>query len=233
MPVAVIIAASGTGSRMGGQMPKQFQMLGTKPILAHTIEAFNKLDLIGQIVIAAPEKYVAHTQEISAAYPKVQAVAPGGKNRAQSVYAAAKLLSPEARIVLIHDGVRPFVTSELIMAVIEATKTHGAAIAGTPLTDTLKQVDAKVQITHTPDRSRFWHAQTPQGFTYDLLMKAYAQAQKDGILDQATDDSSLVEHLGHRVQIVASTTKNIKITTPEDLRLANLLIEGDPQHEEI
>jgi len=257
MSVAVIIAASGSGTRLGGDMPKQFQMLGGKPVLAHTLEAFNRLDIINTIVIAAPAEYVIHTQEICTkyGYEKVLAVVPGGTNRAESVYAALKKLpanivnhdtdisahtrinNPKfsashnntvkdyaAGIVLIHDGVRPFVTDILIKAVVKSTHTHGAAIAGTVLTDTLKEADENGQVISTPSRERFWRTQTPQGFTYQLIMKAYAQGEKDGILPHVTDDSALVERLGVAVQMVEGHPSNIKITTREDMLLGEVLL---------
>jgi len=226
MSVAAIIAASGSGLRLGGDKPKQYQSLGDKPVLAHTLGVFDQLDIINEIYIAAPAAYVTHTWEIakSNGFSKVKAVVSGGANRAQSIYKALKEIPEHTGIVLIHDGVRPFVSGELIKAVAKAARIHGAAVAGTPLTDTIKEVDEKGQVLSTPDRKRLWRIQTPQGFTYELIAKAYAQGKKDKILDQATDDSMLVERLGTPVHIVEGHPSNIKLTTQEDLLLGELML---------
>ena len=230
MPVSVIIAASGSGQRMGGDVPKQFMFMGGRPVLARTLDAFNRLGIVGDIVVAAPADYVRHTWEIARQYSfeKVQAVVPGGANRAESIFAALKELpwgSMDAT-VLIHDGVRPFVSEELIMAVADAAREHGAAIAGTPVTDTIKEVGAGGKITSTPDRSSLWRVQTPQGFTYELIMAAYAQGEADGVFPHVTDDSMLVERMGKPVIMVESSPGNIKITTPEDMALGEILLKS-------
>ena len=239
MQIAVIIAASGSGLRLGGDMPKQFQPIGGKPILAHTMDAFNRAGIVSKIIVTAPAEYVARAWEIARdnGLHKVRAIITGGDNRAASIYAALKALpfvgtGPEnlpkphspTEIVLIHDGVRPFVSEDLIQAVAKAASTHDAAITGTPLTDTIKEVDKNAKITATPDRSRFWQVQTPQGFTYELIMKAYVRGEKDGILSQATDDSMLVERLGITVHMVAGDPGNIKITTQVDLAMGEILL---------
>ena len=228
MLVAVIIVAGGSGVRMGGDMPKQFQLLGDKPILAHTLEAFCRTDIVREIIVAVPTGYAEHSQAMITGMQlsKVREIVPGGASRADSVYAALKQLPTDTGIVLIHDGVRPFVSSGLIEAVAESARTHGAAIAGTAVTDTLKEVDDSGQITATPDRSRYWRAQTPQGFTYELIMRAYTQGEKDGILSHVTDDSTLVERLGVPVQMVEGGAGNIKITTQEDLALGEVLLRS-------
>ncbi|MCL2572513.1 MAG: 2-C-methyl-D-erythritol 4-phosphate cytidylyltransferase [Defluviitaleaceae bacterium] len=226
MSVAVIIAASGSGLRLGGDIPKQFQMLGTKPILAHTISAF-KQTYVNEIIIAAPEDYVQYTQEIA---PGCTVVA-GGENRATSVLKALKQLPATTEIVLIHDGVRPFVTPEVIKAVTKKAKTHKAAIAGIPLTDTIKEVDKAGRVTATPNRELIWRIQTPQGFEYPLIMEAYAQGESDGVLPYVTDDSTLVERLGTPVHMVNGHPSNIKITTQEDLLLGSLLSKSSGQRE--
>ena len=226
MSAAVVIAASGSGLRFGSDIPKQFQKLGEMPVIARTIAAFDRLDIIQEIVVAAPADYVTHTYDIIARhkFSKVSMVVPGGTNRAASIYAALKQLQSGTGIVLIHDGVRPLVTEELIKAVAVAAETHGAAIAGTPLTDTIKKVIGDNQVESTPDRKHYWQVQTPQGFAYELIMKAYAQGEKDNILSQVTDDSALVERLGMPVFMVEGSTGNIKITTQEDLAISKILL---------
>jgi len=240
MSVSVIITAGGSGLRLGGRLPKQFQFLGGKPILARTINAFNRSEAVSDIIVAAPADYVTHANEIVDVYDfhKVRAVVAGGENRAASIYAALKMLPRDKSVdtymafktvpvVLVHDGVRPFVSEMLIRTVAEAARIHGAAIAGTPLTDTIKEVNEGSKVVSTPDRKRFWRVQTPQAFTYDLIMKAYAQGEKDGVLPHATDDSMLVERLGLQVTMVEGHPGNIKITTPEDMAFAEMLLRGN------
>jgi len=235
MQVSAIIVASGMGTRLGGDIPKQFQLLRGKPILVHTLEAFARADVVRHIIVAVPEGYVQHTRELIAnfvhsnetaariGYSKIREIVSGGLSRADSVHIAIKQLPADTEIVLVHDGVRPFVSEKLINAVAESAQAYGAAIAGVPLTDTLKEVNESGQITATPDRKRFWRAQTPQGFTYELIMKAYARGEKDGILSHVTDDSALVERLGVLVKMVEGDAGNIKITTREDLALGEVL----------
>ena len=237
MSVAVIIAASGSGTRLGGDVPKQFQLLAGKPVLAHTLGAFDRLDIVCEIIVAVPAGYEQHTWDMVAGqgFKKVRAVVPGGENRAASIYAALKELGGGAvnrgpaeddpKVVLIHDGVRPFVSEAQIRAVAGAAKAHTAAISGTPLTDTLKEVDDNAQVLSTPDRKRYWRVQTPQGFTYDVIMRAYAQGEKDGIFPQATDDSMLVERLGIPVKMVEGDPGNIKITNPSDMALSEIFLK--------
>jgi len=228
MSISVIIAASGSGQRLGGHKPKQFQLLGGRPVLAHTLLAFERLDIIDEIIIAAPVEYTAHTWDITARYgfSKVREVVPGGANRAESIYAALKKLHKDTNIVLIHDGVRPFVSEETIKSVVRTAEIYGAAVAGIPLTDTIKEVSRTGHVVATPDRQRFWQVQTPQGFTYDMIKNAYAQGEKDDILVTATDDSILVERLGHGVKMVEGHPGNIKITTREDLLLSEMLLRS-------
>jgi len=230
MPVTVIITASGSGLRMGGDVPKQFMLLGGRPVIAHAIDVFNRTGIVSKIVVTAPQKHINQVWEIAQAYgfDKVKAVTAGGDSRAKSVYAALKELSlmgcGSQDVVLVHDGVRPFVSEELVKTVAAASEVHGAAIAGTPLTDTLKEVNKQHRVTSTLDRSLYWRVQTPQGFTYDILQKAYAQGEKDGMLAQATDDSMLAERLGIMVTMVEGDPYNIKITSPADMIVAEALL---------
>ena len=228
MSVATIIAASGSGLRLGGDIPKQFQLLGGRPILAHTLDAFTQADIVQDIFVAVPAGFAEHCRKMFSGhgYSKVREIIPGGASRAASVHAALKKLSTDTTIVLIHDGVRPFVSSRLVNAVVESARINGAATAVTALTDTLKEVDDSGRITATPDRRRFWRAQTPQGFTYELIMRAYAQGEADDILGHVTDDSALAERLGIPVYMVEGDAGNIKITTQEDLALGEILLRS-------
>ena len=219
----VIIPASGTGTRLGASIPKQFLELNGEPILKRTISVFQKLDIIDEIIVTVP---IGYTQTVvNYGFSKVHHIIDGGTSRASSVYLALQYMPEDTGIVLIHDGVRPFINDELVQAVVSAVKINDAAIACIPVTDTIKETDAIGKITKTPNRNNLWRAQTPQGFTYDLINNAYQQAEKDGILDKITDDAMLVERIGVPVYIVPSTPKNIKITTAEDLIIARAFLE--------
>ena len=225
MQIKVIIPASGKGSRFGGDLPKQFQRLDGQPILKRTIAVFDEMDSISDIAVAVPVQYISTVENYG--FDKVRHIIEGGVSRAASVYAALKCLKARnSDIILIHDGARPFVTAEIIETVAAAAAKHGAAIACAPVTDTIKQTDPSGRITNTPDRSHLWHAQTPQGFTYEIITSAYAQADKDGILNQATDDSFLIERMNLPVYIVQCPPSNIKITTLEDMSTAELLLKN-------
>jgi 2-C-methyl-D-erythritol 4-phosphate cytidylyltransferase/2-C-methyl-D-erythritol 4-phosphate cytidylyltransferase/2-C-methyl-D-erythritol 2,4-cyclodiphosphate synthase len=220
--ISIVIPASGAGLRLGGEIPKQFLTLGGEPILKRTLSVFNSSEIVAEIAVAIPEGYLREVEAYK--IPKLKHIITGGETRAASVFAALKALSPLTQIVLIHDGIRPFVTCETIKAVAQAAEKHGAAVACSPVTDTIKQVDTNGKIIATPDRSTLWQAQTPQGFTYDTILRAYAQAQADGVLNQATDDSARAERIGIPVKIVPSPPSNIKITTQTDLKIAEALI---------
>ena len=216
--INVVIPASGVGSRFGADVPKQFLELKGEPILKRTISAFQNLDMIDEIAVAVAPEYAQMVENFG--FNKVRHIVEGGQDRASSVYAALKCLPKNTGIVLIHDGVRPFVTRSLTQAVVVAVKQHGAAVACTPVTDTVKKIDSDKKITETIDRSLLWSAQTPQGFTYDIIMKAYQMAEQDDILGQITDDSALVERMGIPVYAVRSDYLNMKITTKTDLIIA-------------
>ena len=229
MKVGIVIPASVAGIRVGGDVPKQFLTLGGEPVLKRTLSVFNVLDFVTEIAVSVPEGYSHEVR--SYGLEKVRHIVTGKENRAASVYEALKCLDTDTDVVLIHDGIRPFVTAELIDAVAVAADKHGAAIACAPVTDTIKKVSATGQIESTPDRRELWRAQTPQGFTYDIIKQAYAQAEADDVLDQATDDSALAERLGIPVFIVPGSDSNIKITTPTDLVVAKAFIAASAKDE--
>jgi len=149
-------------------------------------------------------------------------VVPGGRERQDSVYNGLLRANPDTDLVLIHDGVRPFVSPGVVLATIEAAKECGAAVAAVPVTDTIKRVDADGFVIDTPAREQLWAAQTPQVFRYSLLMQAHQSVRKRGIL--ATDDAALLEHLGVRVKVVRGSYENLKITSEDDLPLAGLIL---------
>jgi len=216
--IKVVIPASGAGVRFGADMPKQFFELNGEPILKRTIAVFQNLGMIDEIAVAVAPGYAHMVEDFG--FNKVRHIVEGGQDRASSVYAALKSLPKDTGIVLIHDGVRPFVTESIVRAVVDAVQKHGAAVACTSVTDTVKKIDFDNKITETIDRRLLWSAQTPQGFTYDIIMKAYQQAEQDGILSQVTDDSALVERMGIPVCAVRSDFLNMKITTKTDLIIA-------------
>ncbi|MDX2043626.1 MAG: 2-C-methyl-D-erythritol 4-phosphate cytidylyltransferase [Acidobacteriota bacterium] len=223
-----IIPAAGSGSRLGGQIPKQFLELGGAPILAHTISRFIECDDIGAIAVALPADKL---DEFRARNRGARVIKPiyyvnGGTERSDSILNALEAVADlQPEIVAVHDAVRPFVTAEQISAVIAKAKEVGAAILALPSTDTIKEVEDGL-IERTIDRRRVWRAQTPQAFRYELLMRANQEARAIGLASaMTTDDALLVERLGAPVAIVEGSPNNIKITTPEDLILAEKLFE--------
>ena len=223
-----IIPAAGSGSRLGGQIPKQFLELGGAPILAHTISRFISCDDIAAIAVALPSERL---EEFRARNRGARIIKPifyvnGGAERSDSILNALEAvadLKPE--VVAVHDAVRPFVTPAQISAVIAKAKEIGAAILALPATDTIKEVESGL-IARTIDRRRIWRAQTPQAFRYELLMLANKEARSAGLPSaMTTDDSLLVERLGAPVAVVEGSPNNIKITSPEDLILAEKLFE--------
>lgn len=225
-----IIPAAGSGSRLGGQIPKQFLELGGAPILAHTISRFIECDDISAIAVALPADRL---DEFRARNRGARVLKPiyyvnGGAERSDSILNALEAVAElQPEIVAVHDAVRPFVTPAQISAVIAKAKEVGAAILALPATDTIKEVEAGL-IQRTIDRRRIWRAQTPQAFRYELLMRANLEARAAGLPSAlTTDDSLLVERLGAPVAVVEGSPNNIKITTPEDLILAETLFEQD------
>jgi 2-C-methyl-D-erythritol 4-phosphate cytidylyltransferase len=236
MKVFVIIPAAGLGTRMApslkGKKPaasKQFTELGGTPILIHTLRKFTANTQVSEICIALRGNEIEGFRACMGKEPKGKNVhlVEGGKNRQQSVANALKSISAaEDDIVLVHDAVRPFVTREIIDEVINATQKYGAAIAGTPAVDTVKQVERTADgalIKATIPRERVVLAQTPQGFRYGLLKKAFDDATADGFV--GTDEASLLERSGHQVAVVMGSARNIKITSPGDMELAEFYLK--------
>lgn len=224
--VSVIIAAAGMSNRMGSKINKQFIAIGGKPILAHTIEKFEKSRYIDEIILVAKEEEIEYCRkEIVRKYKfkKVANIIRGGKERQDSVYNGILALNEKSDIVLTHDGARPFVKLENIEDGIKGVEKYGACVIGVPVTDTIKVVGEDNNINNTPKRSLLWAAQTPQCFFKDILIKGYEKAISDGFL--GTDDSSIVERIGYDVKMIMGSYENIKITTPEDLILGESLIK--------
>lgn len=228
MKVAAIIAAAGVGRRMGQEVPKPYLNLAGKPILAHTLAVFEGHPEIHEIAVVVHPLALEYCQEKVIdpyGFRKVLRLVPGGKERQDSVYHALKVLrqQEELEIILVHDGVRPFIDAHNIRQVIQVARTTGAAILARPAQDTVKRVNQDGQIIATLPRGEMWLAQTPQAFQTRLLWKAFVEAYAEGFY--GTDEASLVEHLEAPVTVIPGPLDNIKITTPEDLRLAEMLLK--------
>jgi 2-C-methyl-D-erythritol 4-phosphate cytidylyltransferase len=233
MKVIVIIPAAGLGTRMApagkkGAPSKQFFEINGTPILIHTLRVFAGNRQVTDIVVALRKNEMEQfsrrleKEKIGAKVSLVE----GGEHRQDSVAnALASLDAAPDDLVLVHDAVRPFVDDEIIASVVHEVQKHGAAIAGLPAVDTIKQVDRTADgaiITSTIPRERVVQAQTPQGFRYELIKRAFDSAIQDGFT--GTDEASLVERLGESVWVVMGSAKNIKITTPADMELAEFLL---------
>jgi 2-C-methyl-D-erythritol 4-phosphate cytidylyltransferase len=210
---------------MGASTPKQFLMLGGVPVLAHALRVLEEATAIAAIILAVPEADRDFClREIVAPYgfKKVSQIVPGGLERQDSVRQALDAMPEASDMVVVHDAVRPFLTTEMVDRVIAAAMATGAAIVAVPVRDTVKQVDDKGRIVTTVDRRHLWLAQTPQAFRRALLQDAHRKAAREGF--RATDDAQLIEWLGGPVAIVEGSTENIKITRPEDLALGEAIL---------
>lgn len=220
----MIIAAGGLGTRMRGKLPKQFLSLNGMPVIERTIALFQSLKSVNEIVIVAPDDYLGRTRRIvlRGKYEKVSHIVAGGKRRQDSVWKGLNSFDQKPDIVLVHDAVRPLVTPQVVQEVLREARKHRAAVVGVHVNDTIK-VERKMGFyAETLDRSMLWAVQTPQGFTFDLLVKAHKAAQISGF--GGTDEASLVERLNVPVRRVEGDWRNIKITTRGDLELAKLVL---------
>jgi 2-C-methyl-D-erythritol 4-phosphate cytidylyltransferase len=222
-----IIVAAGTGVRMKAPMRKQYLLLKDRPILSHTLSVFEKCAAISHICLVVPEKdfnFVRTNILNCCCKNKKVIMVPGGKERQESVYNALGALGDDEKFVVIHDGVRPVIVPEMIEECLKGAVEYGACIMGLAARETIKQVNRDHFIQQTLSRDTVWIAQTPQAFQCDLLRKAHHKAKAENF--QGTDDSSLVERLGIKVKMIAGNPYNIKITTPEDLFLAQNILFG-------
>lgn len=216
---SVIIVAAGRGSRMNADINKQFLKIGSKEVIAHTIDKFYKNENINEIIIVVKEDEIKFLEENiinKYGYENIK-IAIGGKERQDSVYNGLKLVKHDCDIVLIHDGARPFIDRDTIDSCIKYTKQFNSTVTGVPVKDTIKVVDGNNNVSDTPNRSKLWSIQTPQSFKYELILKAHEKARKDNYL--GTDDSMLMEYIGEKVKVIEGNYNNIKITTPEDLQI--------------
>ena len=224
MHVTAIVPAAGEGTRFGGAVKKQFLALNGLPILSHTVRALSASHALAVVIVVVPpgDESIGRDALNLAGVDIETEVVPGGLERQDSVYNGLLRAKPDTDLVLIHDGVRPFVSREVVLATIEAARQCGAAVAAVPVTDTIKRVDTEGLVVETPARDQLWAVQTPQVFRYALLMQAHQAVRQLGIV--ATDDAALVERIGVRVKVVRGSYENIKITSEEDLPLADLIL---------
>jgi 2-C-methyl-D-erythritol 4-phosphate cytidylyltransferase len=225
--VGVVVVAAGQGSRLGGEVPKQFLPVGGVPMLLRAIRPFASHPEVARVVVVLAPAHAERPPEFLAPLAgSGLSIVAGGRERSDSVAAGLRALPSDCEIVLIHDGARPFVERRVIDAVIAHARTGDGAVAAVPVSDTLKQqaADDPTRVRGTVSRDGLWRAQTPQGFPRQLLEQAYAGARQAS----ATDDASLVEACGATVRLVPDSSRNLKITTREDLALAEALAAAAP-----
>lgn len=216
-----VIVAAGSASRMGG-IDKVMAPLKDEPMIVHTVRAFQNCDAIKEIVIVTRQDLILPITDLCKGMDKVKAVVVGGNSRQESVNLGLNALSEKMQLAAVQDGARPLVTWQLIDRVVRAANSYGAAVPVIPVKDTIKVTDAALVIS-TPDRSTLRAVQTPQVFDFDLLRAAMKKVQTDGL--EVTDDCSAVEQLGFKVKIVEGDERNLKVTTPFDLKIAEMLME--------
>ena len=216
-----VIVAAGTASRMGG-IDKVMAPLKGEPMIVHTVRAFQNCDAIREIVIVTREDLLVPVMDLCHRFDKVQAVIVGGTSRQESVERGLDMMSVGTKLVAVQDGARPLTTWQVIDRTVRAANSYGAAAPAVPVKDTIKVVTGGI-VKETPDRSTLQAVQTPQVFDLDLLKGALAKARMEDAA--VTDDCSAVERLGMSVKIVEGDERNIKVTTPVDLKIAELLLE--------
>ena len=216
-----VIVAAGSASRMGG-IDKVMAPLGGEPMILRTVRAFEDCEAVKEIVIVTRKDLIGPIAELCSGFTKIRSVVQGGSSRQESVKLGLLAFSKEVRLAAVHDGARPLVSGELIDKVIRAAHSYGAAAPAIPVKDTIKVFEGGF-IAATPDRSTLRAVQTPQVMDRDLLLGALEKAEQEGIA--LTDDCSAVEHIGMRVRLVEGEERNLKVTTPLDLKIAELLLE--------
>lgn len=226
MKTQAIIPAAGSGARFKTDIPKPLVLLKGKEIFVYSLEVFEKSSLIDGMVVIAPADRCQEFENVIKKYSfqkSIQVVA-GGNSRYESVSNGLKVLNPNIDFVLVHDGARPLVSLKVVEEAINMAYTAKAVVVGVPVKPTIKRIDPRAkEIDTTLDRNILWEAQTPQVFAYELLMQAHRQGV--GLDVEATDDAFLVERFGAKVKMIEGEYRNIKITTPEDLKIAEALLE--------
>lgn len=223
--VTAIVLAGGKGERMGQGQKKQYMPLDGHPLLSYSLKAFQESPVDEIILVTNEEAYCREAILEKYHIDKVKKIVPGGKERFESVYNAL-LVANDSNYVLIHDGARPFVTPEIILRCIREVKVYKACVVGMPVKDTVKIVDRDGFASHTPERNYVYLVQTPQAFSYSLILKAYRKVIKDQV-SGITDDGMAVEYLQEKkVKLIEGSYQNIKITTPEDFFIAKAFLEN-------
>ncbi|MBR0262191.1 MAG: 2-C-methyl-D-erythritol 4-phosphate cytidylyltransferase [Selenomonadaceae bacterium] len=222
--VTAIFPAAGSSRRMGGGINKNFLELAGEPILIRSLKTFSQVERINFLIVVVAAHEVEAVEKLLRAEKNLKPwrVTVGGSERQYSVANGLKLLPDDAEIILVHDAARPLISARTINEVIDEAKKFGGAIAAVPAKDTIKIVDEEGFVKHTPPRRELVAVQTPQGFRREILLQAYEKATEEKFL--GTDDSSLVERLGAKIKIVTSSYDNIKITTPEDIHVAETFL---------
>lgn len=220
-----IIVAAGKSERMGSSVDKAFLSLGTQPVLAYSVQAFEKCpDIDGIVLVVRKDRLEAALGMVKLfGWSKVTRVVAGGASRQVSVNHGLSVIPDDAKVIAVHDGARPCLTPELISDTIKSAKRYGSGVAAVKVTDTVKEVQRGLTITKTIDRAKLWAVQTPQTFKRDLLEKGFARVKKKGA--KVTDEASAVELVAKDVRLVQSSWSNMKVTTPEDLTIAASLLK--------
>jgi 2-C-methyl-D-erythritol 4-phosphate cytidylyltransferase len=224
-----LIPAAGIGKRMGASINKQYLLLNALPIVARTIAVFERSTLIDSIYLVIPEEEIPYCRKHvieACGFKKVGAIVPGGRERQNSVMNGLRAMQGQVSdedVILIHDGVRPLVTENILSDSITTARLHDGCVVAVPVKDTIKIVNNGI-IQNTPSRKNLWQAQTPQSFRFGKIFRAHLSAEADGF--SGTDDAALVERNGGDVRIIHGDYRNIKITTPEDLVLAEAFLSA-------
>jgi 2-C-methyl-D-erythritol 4-phosphate cytidylyltransferase len=226
MRVNAVIVAAGEGKRIGTHIPKLFLPLASRPLILHTLSRFAESQTVRKVVLVTAEKEMARCQNLIRSDSQLRCLEfvlhSGGPRRQDSVSRGLSRLDSDCEVVVIHDGVRPFVSSRLIDQCVEVAFREGAVVVGVPVRDTIKVLSKDRRFRETPPRNSLWEVQTPQVFRVEIIREAYDRAAREGT--EATDDAMLVERLGKSVRLLEGRTSNIKITVPEDLLFAEALL---------
>ncbi len=225
MRVTAIVPAAGLGSRLQRGIPKPFVSVGGVPILLRTLRALDATGAVESFIVVVPPGEERRTGDLLQAMSSSVHVIPGGRERQESVFLGIQRAAPGVDLFLIHDGVRPFVSPDTVREAVTAAATWGAAVVAVPVVDTVKEVGEDGVVTRTLDRQTLWLAQTPQVFRAALIRRAHEDAHRAGI--HGTDDAALVERLGEKVVVIPGSPRNLKITTEDDLSLAEALCRGE------
>jgi 2-C-methyl-D-erythritol 4-phosphate cytidylyltransferase len=220
VPVSAVIAAAGTGQRVGGGTAKQFLLLRGVPVLVRAVRLFVDCPLVDEVVVVASD--FPRTKELVGALPKVTRIVAGGESRQESVWRGLQQVTARPRVIAVHDAARPLLPPDILEQVLLRSAEHPAQVVAVPVSDTVKIASPDGRVAETPDRRSLWAAQTPQVFRAELLMAAYRQAMQDGYV--GTDCASLAERSGVPVTLFPGSPENLKLTTPADFDLAESIL---------